>query len=145
MKLTMAVTPKKLLSQDVCGLLNKYSEDDMSVIVKVTSKELCSEEFCDFVQACRKNGIKKIAIEMELTREFDEYDIEVHVEAIDKLSPDEFHIKQAEWLKKPRYKTLKEVQGALEHFAEFREENRNRGYQVFKYNNTRVVFDYIPV
>lgn len=145
MKLTMAVTPKNLLSQDVCGLLNKYSEGDMSVIVKVTSKELCSQDLYDFVQACRENGIKKIVIEMELTRDFDEYDIEVHVEAIAKLNPDEFHIKQAEWLKKPRYKTLREVQGALEHFAEFREENRNRGYQIFKYNNTRVVFYYIPV
>lgn len=146
MRLTMTVTPKNLLSRDVCSILKKYSEGDMCVLVKVTSKELCSEELLNFVRECRKeNGFKKIEIEVELTRDFDEYDIELYVEAISKLNPDEFHIKQAEWLKKPRYKTLKEVQGALEHFAEFREENRHRGYQVFKYNNTRVVFDYVPV
>ena len=145
MNLNISVISKEVISSSIFEILKSCKNGNVNLIVDVKSDEFLSDEFNKFAQCCRECGVKYLKIEIELTRSFDEYDIEKYVEKILMIKPDEFHIKQATEFKRPWYRILKEVQGALEHFATLRGENITEGYQVFDFGTTKIMYDYIPV
>lgn len=122
--------------------LNVKEDGKMYLKLKVNSKQLFTKEFRAFVAHCRIFEIvEQIELEMELNNKFDEWDIEKYVEAFRNINPDVIHIYIAKQDERPYYKQIKEVQGALEHFANVERIDIDEQQQVFKFNGIKIVFD----
>ena len=125
-------------------LVEKFKDDIKGVMLKVGATDFLSEDFNNIVERFRESGINFLTIVVELTKGFDEYDIERYVERLSLIKPERFWIEQATGIERPSYKTLKEVQGALEHFAKLESVNKSEGYQIFDFEGINIRYDYIP-
>lgn len=122
----------------------KFKDDIKGAVLKVGATDFLSEDLNNIVERFRESGINFLMIVIKLTKGFDEYDIEKYVEKLSLIKPAMFWIEQATGIERPSYKALKEVQGALEHFAKLESVNKSEGYQIFDFEGINIRYDYIP-
>lgn len=127
----------------------------MKLKLNVTTSELSQYDFGGlgaFGEMKRLDALKrkKKAIKLKcvvtLNDEFDESDIEKYISAIKKIDPNVLHIKLGEGNHKPKYKALREVHGALEHFCKPKRVYYDKKFEIYVVEemDMTVIFDYVP-
>lgn len=128
----------------------------MKVKLNVTTSELSQCDFSGFgafgEMKCsdtlkRKKKAIKLKCVVTLNDEFDESDIEKYISAIKKIDPNVLHIKLGKKNHKPKYKALREVHDALEHFGKPKKADYKKEIEIYVIEkmDMTVIFDYVPV
>lgn len=127
----------------------------MKVKLNVTTSELSQCDFSNlgaFGEMKRLDSLKrkkksiKLKCVVTLDDEFDESDIEKYISAIKEIDPNVLHIKLGKKNHKPKYKALREVHDALEHFCKPKRIYHDKKIEIYVVEkmDMTVIFDYVP-
>ena len=108
-------------------------------------KTLLSDEMLLIARALFSNDIE-VCLEMELTDEFDEWEIEKYIQRFSELCVEKLRITVSKKRHgQPTYKQITEVQGALQHFATFDAYDEKEGCQRFHTDSMEIFFYNEPI
>lgn len=127
----------------------------MKIKLNVTTSELSQYDFSNlgaFGEMKRLDSLKrkkksiKLKCVVTLDDEFDESDIEKYISAIKEIDPNVLHIKLGKKNHKPKYKALREVHDALEHFCKPKKIYHDKKIEIYVVEkmDMTVIFDYVP-
>lgn len=117
--------------------------EERCYLPKINFEGLIGESFAELLRVKNEASEKLICLDLLLDDKFDQWDIEGYIRSIQRLEPKFIRITVAEeFVNKPTLNQIREVQGALEHFAKFVNYDAEKRVQNFAVDDIQIQYVY---